>query len=690
MYVSYKWLNEYVELGGISPEELAEKITKSGIEIEGIEYKSGDAILELDVLANRGDALSMLGVAYEVGAILSKPVTFPDSSVGSMSIDDINNYVSIDVKAKDLADYYGVNIIKGVTINPSPLWMQNYLLAAGIRPINNVVDITNFVMIEYGQPLHAFDFDKLNSNKIIVRRANEGEVITTLDSQQHNLDNENLVIANDTNPVAIAGVMGGLETEVTTNTRTILLESAYFNSSSIRNTVKQTGLRSESSTRFEKGVNPDWVKEASQRACHLLEEYADGIVLKGANEYDSLNYSNKVVEVDTIKVNKRLGASIINEDIGSILTRLQFDFVQNGNKFIITIPNRRRDIVLFEDILEEIARIYGYDNLPFTLPVGSNQVGRLTDVQRLKRNIREYLQGVGFMETQTYSLTNDHSIGRLISPEIRNMRPTSVKLSKPMSEDHKYLRLSLLPSLINSLSYNSARNQKDNRIYEVGSVFVSNEDKLTRQPDEVLRVSGAITGNWIDNKWQGEVNPVDFYVVKGIVEGLFERLNINVKFEQIKLRDMHPGRTALIQLNNQTIGFIGQLHPSMANEYDLAETYVFDINLDIVINAYYIEPIYKEMPKYPSTSRDVAFILDVNVSAGEVKDLIEETGKPLLKSVEVFDLYEGEHMGKGKKSIAYHLTYQDYDKTLVDEEVDESYGKIVEEVESKLGGYVRK
>lgn len=808
MYLSYNWLKNYVDLGDITPEELAEKITKSGIEVEGIEYigadlenvvvghvvscekhpdadklnlcqvdvgtetlqiicgapnvgqgqkvivakpgavlpgnfkikkvklrgiessgmicslqelgvkekfipaefadgiyvfpedapvgesvesklNLGDAVLELDVLANRADALSMIGLAYEVGAILNQPVKWPNEEIEAPLSEAVHDYVKVEVEAKELNPYYGASLIKDVVIKPSPIWMQNYLLAAGIRPINNVVDITNFVLLEYGQPLHAFDFDRFDSDKVLVRRAEDGEEIVTLDNETRKLTSENLVITNGTVPTALAGVMGGADSEVTNETKNILLEAALFDPISVRRTVKQTGLRSESSTRFEKGVDPYRVKKAAQRACHLLEQYAEGKVVQGVSEFDELDSAEKTVVVHTDKVNERLGSNISAEEIAHILDRLQFSFEQDGLEFAITVPTRRQDIEIFEDMLEEIGRIYGYDHLPFTLPQGESQVGGLSERQLLKREIRSYFQGAGLMEVRTYSLTNEKDIQKLVSPEIAEEKPIPVALSRPMSEDHKYLRLSVLPELIRTLTYNMARKQQNLAYFETGSVFISQEEKLTKQPKEVLRASGAITGNWVEHPWQGEVKAADFYVAKGIVEGLFERLQLSVTFEQAKVADMHPGRTAVIKLDGNTIGFVGQLHPLLAKEADIKETYVFDINLDIVLDAYHNEPSFEDIPRYPSISRDIAFILDKDIQAGDVQNLIKEIGAPLVKQVDIFDVYEGENLEEDKKSIAYHLLYQNPERTLKDEEVDASYEEIVKAVAQKYNGYVR-
>lgn len=807
MLVSVNWLKNYVDIGDLTPEQLAEKITRSGIEVDGIEYvaekstnvvvgyvqscekhpnadklklcqvdvgeetlqiicgapnvaegqkvavaKPGailpggmkikrvklrgvesngmicslqelgldekyipaefadgifvfpddvtvgepvedllnlnDAVLEFDLTPNRADALNMIGVAYEIAAILDQPVRLPDESVTTAD-ESAQDYISVEVEAPDLNPYYGAFIIKDVEIKPSPLWMRNYLMAAGIRPINNVVDITNYVLLEYGQPLHAFDYDKFNSDKVVVRRANEGETIITLDDQERTLTNEQLVITNGKEPTALAGVMGGANTEVSDETKTVLLEAAYFAGDNVRKTVKATGLRSESSTRFEKGVDPNRVKKAGIRACHLLQKYAGGTVLKDPAEFDELNREEKTVEVDTQAVNKRLGTEITTDEIADILRKLQFKYEQKEEIFTVHIPTRRQDISIFEDMVEEIARIYGYDRLPYTLPENSSIAGGLTEKQRLKRKIKHFLEGAGLMETICYSLTNEKNSTRLISPEIAARNPKAISLAMPMTEDHQYLRISLLPELLKSLSYNYARNQYDLAYYELGDIFISSEEKLTKQPDEETRLAGALTGKWVDHPWQGETINVDFYVVKGIVEQLFSFLNLPISFKQAKLDDMHPGRTATIELGRKTIGFLGQIHPILAKELDLKETYVFDINMEQVFAAYENIPSYEDIPRYPSITRDIAFILDKEIPAGEVKKRIEEIGGSHLKQVQIFDLYEGEHVPEGKKSIAYNLLYQDPEKTLKDEVVEASYQEIVETINKEFGAFVR-
>ncbi|WP_042146267.1 phenylalanine--tRNA ligase subunit beta [Paucisalibacillus sp. EB02] len=807
MLVSLNWLKEYVEIDGISPEELADKVTRSGIEVDNVEYvaenssnvvigyvescekhpnadklnlcqvdvgeeklqiicgapnvsqgqkvavakpgavlpgnfkikraklrgiesngmicslqelgfdekhiakeyaegifvfpedapvgesvepllNSTDAILEFDLTPNRADCLSMLGVAYEVGALLDKPVNLPSEEVHAGE-EKAADYISVKVEDEKLNPYYGAFVIKDVEIKPSPLWMRNYLLAAGIRPINNVVDITNYVLLEYGQPLHAFDYDRLNSKEIVVRTAKQDETIVTLDDVERTLNPENLVITNGQEPVALAGVMGGANSEVTSDTKNILLEAAYFDSVSVRKTVKATGLRSESSTRFEKGIDPNRVKHAGLRACHLLEKYAGGKVLEGVVEFDTLDRSEKEVDIDTETINNRLGTDISSDEIAKILERLQFNFDRNEDRFKVYAPSRRGDITIFEDMLEEVARIYGYDNLPFTLPTGTATAGGLTKRQLLRRAVKNYLEGVGLLETRTYSLTSEAYIQKLVSNEVKTLNPEPISLAMPMSEDHKYLRLSILPELLKTVSYNLARNQYNLSYYEIGSIFVTNEKDLTKQPDEQLRLSGVLTGKWLEHLWQMENKKVDFYLVKGIVEGLFEHLELPLTVNQAQLSYMHPGRTASLMLNGKEIGFMGQLHPALEKEMDLKETYVFDINMETVLEEHHHEPSYTQIPRYPSVTRDIAFVLDNDVHAGVVQATISEVGAPLVKQVNVFDLYKGENLPEGKKSVAYNLLYQDPEKTLVDEEVEKSYQEIIQAVNEKYNAYVR-
>ncbi|MCZ0704593.1 phenylalanyl-tRNA synthetase beta chain [Natronobacillus azotifigens] len=647
-----------------------------------------DAILELGLTPNRSDALSMLGVAYEVAAILDEPVQLPDVTVPTIE-EEVTKHISVSVEALEANPYYGAFLIKDIQVGPSPLWMRNYLMAAGIRPINNVVDITNYVLLEYGQPLHAFDFDKFNSNQVVVRQANEKETIVTLDDQTRNLKPEHLVITNGKEATALAGVMGGANSEVTESTTTVLLEAAYFDGKTVRIVAKDHQLRSESSTRFEKGVDPNRVEKAGLRACQLLAEYANGTVLSGIATFDQLDKSEKQVTITTSRINDRLGTTITDHDISIILERLGFTFEQSGETFVVNIPTRRQDISIFEDMLEEVARIYGYDNLPYTLPKGGQQAGRLSPVQKLKRQVKQYFEGAGLMEAITYSLTTKERAKLLVSPEIKEKAVTPVRLSMPMSEEHSTLRISILPEMLASLSYNVARKQQNLGYYEVGSVFVSEETEVTKQPDEKLRASGAITGKWVTHAWQQEVKEADFFLLKGIVEGLFERLELTATYKQAVIDDMHPGRTAQIIVNNVPVGFIGQVHPRLQKAFDLKDTYVFDLDLDYLFAIHSDEPSFTKIPRYPTVSRDIALVVSEQVAAGAVEETIKAEAGELLHDVHVFDLYQGENLPEGKKSLAFNLLYSNPDRTLTDEEVEASYQAILAAVKSNHDAELR-
>ncbi|SFM07349.1 phenylalanyl-tRNA synthetase beta subunit [Gracilibacillus orientalis] len=638
-----------------------------------------DIIMELGLTPNRSDALSMLGVAYEVAAILDVPIRLPHTDYHTDE-EKAADQVSLTVEAKEQNPYYGAFLVKDVKIGPSPLWIRNYLMAAGIRPINNVVDITNYVLLEYGQPLHAFDFDKLGSNEVVVRMANEGEKLVTLDDQERTLSSEHLVITNGKEAIALAGVMGGADSEVTEQTTTVLIEAAYFDGQTIRKASKEFDLRSEASNRFEKGVDPNRVRKAGERACQLLQDYAGATVLDGVVEYDQLDYSEKTVTIWTSTINDRLGTNISNDQMADILRKLNFNYEQDGETFTVYAPTRRQDIVIFEDMLEEVARIFGYDNVPFTLPSGGAQAGGLTKQQELKRHINQFLEGAGLSETVTYSLTSKERVTELVSPEVAEKMVSSVSLAMPMSEEHSTLRLSILPEMLSSVAYNLARKQANVAYYELGSIFISKEEKVTKQPDEQLRIAGALTGEWLTHPWQQEKKVVDFFVVKGILEALFESLNIDVTFSQAKVDGMHPGRTAQLFINDRAIGFAGQVHPQLQKDYDLKETFVFDINFDYILEIHENEPKFAKIPRYPSVTRDIALVVDQSVQAGALEATIAHAGGELIKDIQVFDVYQGEHLAEGKKSIAFSLFYQDPERTLTDDEVEASYQAILEAV----------
>lgn len=803
MFVSYKWLQDYVDLTGVTAAELAEKITKSGIEVEGVEvlnegiknvvtahvlecemhpnsdhlhkclvdigegepvqiicgapnvakgqkvaaakvgarlpggmkikrsklrgeesngmlcslqelgmegkivpkeYSEGifvfpentevgadalamlnrdDQVLELSLTPNRADCLSMIGVAYEVAAILGREVKLPEIDLKEAT-EKASDYVKIVVEAKEDNPLYTAKIIKNVKVAPSPLWMQTRLMAAGIRPHNNVVDITNYILLEYGQPLHAFDYDQLGSKEILVRRAKDGEKFVTLDDVERTLSSDHLVITNGTDPVALAGVMGGANSEVTSDTTTVLLESAYFNGLTIRKASKDHGLRSEASARYEKGVDPNRVRAAGERAAYLMALYAGGEVLAGTSEADNLSIEPAVVSISLEKINRVLGTELKISAVTAIFDRLQFPVIVEGETITVTAPTRRGDIQIEEDLIEEVARLYGYDEIPKTLPFGSTTPGKLTDYQKKRRVVHQFLEGAGLYQAVTYSLTSEEK-----APQFALEQSGTIRLAMPMSEDHSVLRLSILPQLLEVMKYNGARHTDSLAIYETGTVFLANgTDEL---PLEKEHLAGAITGLWHSLPWQGEKKAVDFFVIKGILTGLFEKLGLTdqVEFVQAKVEGMHPGRTAEVRLNGRDIGFVGQVHPNVQKELDLKDTYVFEFSLNAVFEAETAPLQYEIIPRFPSITRDIALVANKETVSGILKEIILTAGAPLLKEAQVFDLYEGDKMEEGKKSIAFSLKYVDPERTLTDEEVTEVHNKVLDALKEKAGSVLR-
>ena len=629
-----------------------------------------DTVLELGLTPNRSDALSMLGVAYEVAAILSEDVTLPEVAY-TASTEKAADVLKLRVDAIDANPMYAAKVVKNITVQESPMWLQERLMAAGVRPHNNVVDITNYVLMEYGQPLHAFDFDKLATGEIVVRYAQEGEKMTTLDDQERTLKTNNLVITNGQTAQAIAGVMGGAESEVSAETTTVVIESAYFNPLSVRQTSKEVGLRSDSSARFEKGVDPNRVLAAAERAAQLLAELAGGEVLDGTVLVDELDKAPARVVVSPDFINGRLGMKISLEEMLDILKRLKFDVEAANGVLIVDAPTRRQDIKIEEDIVEEIARLYGYDEIPTTLPA-SNVPGRLSPYQAARRTVRNHLEGVGLYQAVTYSLTS-----AALSQKFALQAEDTTRLLMPMSEERSTLRQSLIPHLLEAAAYNVARSQEDVALYEIGSVFLG--QTAEELPREVEHVAAVVTGKWVDHAWQGEKKQVDFFVLKGILESLFAKLSLTsrVSFVKAQMDGLHPGRTAAILLDGEQVGIIGGLHPQEQKALDLKDTYVVEMNLAAILAAQTDVLTYKAVPRFPAMTRDMALVLDREAAAGDIVAIIQKAGTKLLKDVNVFDVYEGDKMEAGKKSVAFSLTFFDPERTLTVEEVEAAYNKVV-------------
>ncbi|EWS29621.1 phenylalanyl-tRNA synthetase beta chain [Staphylococcus aureus WMCA6006] len=632
-----------------------------------------DQVMEFDLTPNRADALSMIGTAYEVAALYNTKMTKPETTSNELEL-SANDELTVTIENEDKVPYYSARVVHDVTIEPSPIWMQARLIKAGIRPINNVVDISNYVLLEYGQPLHMFDQDAIGSQQIVVRQANEGEKMTTLDDTERELLTSDIVITNGQTPIALAGVMGGDFSEVKEQTSNIVIEGAIFDPVSIRHTSRRLNLRSESSSRFEKGIATEFVDEAVDRACYLLQTYANGKVLKDRVSSGELGAFITPIDITADKINRTIGFDLSQNDIVTIFNQLGFDTEINDDVITVLVPSRRKDITIKEDLIEEVARIYGYDDIPSTLPVFDKVTsGHLTDRQYKTRMVKEVLEGAGLDQAITYSLVSKED-----ATAFSMQQRQTIDLLMPMSEAHASLRQSLLPHLIEAASYNVARKNKDVKLFEIGNVFFANgEGEL---PDQVEYLSGILTGDYVVNQWQGKKETVDFYLAKGVVDRVSEKLNLEFSYRRADIDGLHPGRTAEILLENKVVGFIGELHPTLAADNDLKRTYVFELNFDalMAVSVGYIN--YQPIPRFPGMSRDIALEVDQNIPAADLLSTIHAHGGNILKDTLVFDVYQGEHLEKGKKSIAIRLNYLDTEETLTDERVS----KVQAEIEAAL------
>jgi phenylalanyl-tRNA synthetase beta chain len=653
-----------------------------------------DEVLEFDLTPNRSDCLSMLGAAYEVGALTGGTVKLPDRTVNDAA-DKAADHISVSISAPEHCSRYAARYIKGVKIGRSPQWMQNRLIAAGVRPINNIVDITNYVMLEYGQPLHAFDADRIDGGRIEVRLANEGETLVTLDNQERKLDPSMLLITDGRKPIALAGVMGGADSEVTGGTVNILLESAKFDGGTVRKTSRKLGLRSEASIRFEKGVDTASVLPALDRAASLIARHAEGLVTDGIVEAVAVEEQPIQVSVSIDKINRYLGTKLSQLEIRTIFGRLQFDNELNDQgMFTVAVPSRRGDITRDVDLIEEVARLYGYDNIPTTAIEGAATPGALTKPQAIRRELRRRLTDAGLYEVVTYSFTHPARTELLQSLNGEDVKP--VRLSLPMSEDRSVLRTGLVANLMEIAAYNRNRKNANVAIFEIGSVFLTDEAELTRLPHENHRLAVLLTGNRSEAQWNRKAEPVDFYDAKGIAETVFEVLGVSgrISYTAAVLGHLHPGRSAEVQLNTEhgqvRIGYIGQLHPTLQHEEDLDDTYVLEMELDPLYESADAAIVSKPLPRYPAVQRDIAIVLDSGIEAGRLTEDIAETAGELLESVQVFDVYTGEKLGTGKKSVALSLIYRHAERTLTDEEVSELHGKVVARLEQSFEAQLRK
>ena len=630
-----------------------------------------DGVIDFELTANRGDLLSILGMAYEVGAIYDKKVKDVDLK-HKESGEDINKTFKTEVKTENCSKLL-VKKVENVKIEESPIFIKNRLIASGIRPINNVVDISNYVMLELGQPLHFYDADKLG-NKLVVRMAEDGEKLTTLDNVERTLTSEDIVIADATHGVGLAGVMGGLETEVESDTKNIIIESAIFDSVKVRKTSKKI-VRSEASNRFEKGLDPERTTMAIERACKLLEEYAGGTVVTGTVEYDKTNNKEKEIEITFKNINDVLGTVIPNEEILNVFRKLGFTYKVNEETIKVTVPTRRLDISIKEDLIEEVSRIYGVDNIEGKLPIVPMRKGSYDKTQR---EIRNKMIALGLKETLTYVLINDKEVNGYTLDKFEPL-----KLLDPITEDRNTLRYSMIPSLYKVYEYNKAREQKDISIFEIGKGFYKKDEVYGEDTKLCVLMSGKYSTGLNNNK------NVDFYVIKGIAEEVLDYLGYAGRYSFMKQempKEMHPGQSAMINVNGSNIGMIGKIHPSVTKD----DVYVLEINLDELFTKKVGKMKYKEFSKFPSINKDIALVVDKKSVSKDIEKVIKSAGGSLLTNIEVFDVYTGVGVGIDKKSIAYSLTFSDMKKTLTDEEINGLMDKIIDTVSKKCGAELRK
>lgn len=642
-----------------------------------------DEIIELSITPNRADALSMRGVAHEVAAIYGKELKFP-VKIPQESSKATSDLISVAIES-DKVLTYASRVVENVTVQASPQWLQNRLMNAGIRPINNVVDVTNYVLLYFGQPMHAFDFNKFESGDILARQARNGEKIVTLDGEERDLIDQDIVIAVNDKPVALAGVMGGKATEIDSHSKTVVLEAAVFDGKAIRKTSGRLNLRSESSSRFEKGVNYDTVIEALDFAAAMLEELAGGQVLAGYLQAGQVPTEPVQVLTTLDYVNVRLGTNLAYSDIEDVFAKLGFGLAGDAQAFTVSVPRRRWDISIQADLVEEIARIYGYDKLPTTLPEAGGTAGELTASQLLRRRVRAIAEGAGLTEIISYALTTPEK-AQAFAIESSHL----TELMWPMTIERSALRQNIVSGMLDTIAYNVARKQKNLAIYEIGKVFEQNADPKVDLPNERDTFAFALTGLVAEKDFQTQATAVDFYYAKGILESLFSKLNLKVTFVSEKdMASMHPGRTARILLGEETIGFLGQVHPQVANDYDIPETYVAELNLQAIEANMASTQIFTEISKQPAVSRDIALLVDDQLSHQDIVTIIEGLGLKYLESIKLFDVYAGANIEPGKKSMAYSLTFQNPQESLRDEEVAKYMNKISEALLEKANAQVR-
>ena len=638
-----------------------------------------DYVVDFEITPNRPDCLAMLGMAMETSATFQVPMVRPEIKCECKGEKTAGDFISVEIRKPELCKRYTARIITDVKIGQSPWWLQERLMYAGMRPINNIVDITNFVMLEYGQPLHAFDIETVAEKKIVVDTAVNGQRFITLDNKERELTDTMLMINDGKGPIAIAGVMGGMNSEISSTTNTVILESANFLGDSVRLTAKKLGFRTEASGRYEKGIDPNLCEEAADRFCKLVEMLGAGKVVPGSvdvypNMEKPQTYSNRVS-----RINKVLGTELTRETMEGYLKRLGIEVGGEGDILLATPPTVRQDLKIEEDFVEEVARIHGYNNLPTTIP-RSNVMVETSKSWQIRELAREFMCGMGVNEIQTYSFVSPKGVTGIGIDEDA-WENDFVKLLNPLGEDTSVMRTILMPNMIEVMGRNAARNVTEVKAYEIGNTFTPNMIKPEGLPDEQLSMSVGLYGEGID-----------FFTLKGIVCEMLTSLGIgNLSFEaEPEYGVYHPGRCARVLVGDNELGIMGEIHPNISEKYGLPKrSYACELMFDKIINMAYVEKYYKPLPKYPSSSRDIALLVGEDILVGNLESIIKEAGKELLEGVELFDVYRGKQVQEGKKSVAFALTYRASDRTLTDEDVNKIHSKVLDALKQKTDAVLR-
>ena len=643
-----------------------------------------DTVYEFELTANRADCFSMVGLSREFGIMTNQKALFPVIMVNENG-ESIEGKASVAIEAHDLCTRFTSRLVTNVTIEPSPLWMQNRLRNSGIRPINNVVDVTNYVMLELGQPMHAYDYDCVADHTLIARRAKAGEKLTTLDGNERELNESMLIIADTKGPIGVAGVMGGLTSEVTDKTTNVLFEAAVFNGPSIRRTSKALGMRSEASGRFERGVNHKYTAYAIDRAAQLLQQICPSCkVSVGVIDVYPEPVEQRTVTFTAEQINDYLGTSIEKDRMIDILTKLEFGITESGDTIEALVPTWRDDVTVMPDIAEEVARIVSYDNIAPTIPVAVLSSGGMTPKKALTKEVTHYLAHAGLSQIITFSFMHKDGLTNMMLPE-GDSRYTAIPILNPISEEFPYMRTTLVPAVIEAAKRNIAQQNKDLWLFETANVYEPKALPLTEVPHERPMACGIMMGKVTEAAWNQAQRDTDFYDVKGVVDGLLAKLGLTqFDIQPSSESYYHPGVSAHYTVNGVTIANYGELHPQVVKNFDLAgKVYMFEIDLEAVLSLTVPPFRYQSFSKFPGTSRDLAIVAPVSVTSGEIVALIKDHGGEYLESVSIFDVYEGEHIEAGYRSLAYNLQFRSMEGTLNDEDIDGAIQAIIDALATK-------